>query len=299
MFEKLEELQALAKTLNFSAAAAKLHISQPSLTRHIAALEKELGFELFNRVPMTFTPEGQYYVAATSKLLEDYRAILQECQRIALADREGLCINMVIASNTIWSSWIYEAIARLEELIPGVPAPHLCQNRGISVESSVMTGIADIGVIFRPMAIVPDGFALRKLADLPLAVHFTSESDLVGRTQAAFADLSDKYLVCPSNPQLKSTFDAAIDAFCRNGVEPKYRVREFDDFDRIAYLLKPDEIVFGNVMEAFTPNLQSCPMVDAHVTYPVYLFYRTVDAKSATLPFVDLCEQIAARELGL
>lgn len=299
MFEKLKELQALAKTLNFSTTATELHISQPSLTRHIASLERELGFPLFNRTPMTLTPEGQYYVAATTKLTEDYEHILQECRRLARVDRESLCINMAIASNTVWANWIYEAITRLEEVLPGVIAPHLCRSRNATIEASVMTGLADIGVIFQPMPVVPDGFALRQIGELPLAVYFTPESDLAGKSRASFSDLREKYLVQPSNPQLKSLVDPAIQAFRANGIEPKYRVRELDDYDRIIYLLQPDEIVFGNTIEAFAPGLLSCPMVDAHVTYPVYLFYRTVDAKSATLPFVDLCEQIAARELGL
>lgn len=296
MLEKIEELQTLARTLNFSAAAAELHISQPSLTRHIASLEKELGLTIFNRTPMTLTPEGQYYVAATAKLLEDYEHIVQECHRIAQFDRESLSINMAIASHTIWSTWIYEAITRLEEILPGTPTPHLCQSKNVTIEASVLTGLADVGVIFRSMPIVPDGFALRKIGELPLAVYFTPDSDLAASSHASFSDLQEKYLVCPSNPQLKCLFDAAIDVFRANGVEPKYRVREFDDYDRIAYLLRSDEIVFGYTIEAFTPGLQSCPMVDQHVTHPVYLLYRTVNAKSATLPFVDLCEQIAARE---
>ena len=39
----------LAETLNYTKTADELFISQPAVTRHINALETELGFKLFNR----------------------------------------------------------------------------------------------------------------------------------------------------------------------------------------------------------------------------------------------------------
>ncbi|MGN1381719.1 MAG: LysR family transcriptional regulator, partial [Eubacterium sp.] len=39
----------VARELSFTKAADQLHITQPTLSRQIAALEEELGTELFNR----------------------------------------------------------------------------------------------------------------------------------------------------------------------------------------------------------------------------------------------------------
>ena len=39
----------VAECLSFSAAAEKLYVSQPSVSRHILHLEQELGFALFRR----------------------------------------------------------------------------------------------------------------------------------------------------------------------------------------------------------------------------------------------------------
>jgi LysR family hydrogen peroxide-inducible transcriptional activator len=41
--------RALSEELNFSRAAARCHVSQPSLTRAISNLEKEFGGPLFHR----------------------------------------------------------------------------------------------------------------------------------------------------------------------------------------------------------------------------------------------------------
>lgn len=49
--EYLKEFIALSTTLNYLEAAENLFISQPTLTRHIQALESELGAPLFIRTP--------------------------------------------------------------------------------------------------------------------------------------------------------------------------------------------------------------------------------------------------------
>ena len=47
--EHLEYFVALAKTLNFTQAAASMHIAQPALSRYISNMEEELGGALFYR----------------------------------------------------------------------------------------------------------------------------------------------------------------------------------------------------------------------------------------------------------
>lgn len=60
-FNQIKYFLALAETLNFTRAAERAHISQPTLTQSIRKLEEELGGELVNRDgPRTrLTPLGQ------------------------------------------------------------------------------------------------------------------------------------------------------------------------------------------------------------------------------------------------
>ena len=48
----LREFVVLALRLDYAAAARELHMSVSSLSRHISALETEMGFQLFNRNPV-------------------------------------------------------------------------------------------------------------------------------------------------------------------------------------------------------------------------------------------------------
>lgn len=54
--EKLKYFLIAAEELNFTKAAAKLYITQQSLSKHIHQMEVFYGAELFNRTtPMTLT----------------------------------------------------------------------------------------------------------------------------------------------------------------------------------------------------------------------------------------------------
>jgi len=68
---QLKYFAVLAEELNFNRAAARLHISQPPLTRQIQQIEGELGVQLFLRLPkgLALTPAGV-------TLLDDARRIL-------------------------------------------------------------------------------------------------------------------------------------------------------------------------------------------------------------------------------
>lgn len=59
-FRQLEAFRAIAASGSFSAAAQKLHTTQPAITSRIQALENELGTELFDRTsrPATLTATG-------------------------------------------------------------------------------------------------------------------------------------------------------------------------------------------------------------------------------------------------
>ena len=57
---------------SFSAAAAKIFISQPALSSSVSRLEKSLGFKIFDRssTPLTLTPEGKIYIQSLEEIIE-------------------------------------------------------------------------------------------------------------------------------------------------------------------------------------------------------------------------------------
>lgn len=68
---QMKYLLAVARTGNITKAAQQLHISQPSLSNQIIALEKQLGISLLERrrKRVYLTDAGQYFATQSQKIL--------------------------------------------------------------------------------------------------------------------------------------------------------------------------------------------------------------------------------------
>ena len=73
--EHMQEFVALAERLSFTDASAELYVAQPSLSRHVAGMEAELGVKLLNRSTrqVQLTPAGETMYAAFNRILRVYR----------------------------------------------------------------------------------------------------------------------------------------------------------------------------------------------------------------------------------
>ena len=79
----LQYFLVLAEELNFSRAAARLHIAQPSLSQQIRHLETELGTELFDRSvrPIRLTNAGQLLLRNATSIVTEVEETAQEVRR--------------------------------------------------------------------------------------------------------------------------------------------------------------------------------------------------------------------------
>lgn len=82
---------AVAKSGSFSQAAQCLHVSQPSLSRHIQQLEQELGVQLLDRYhrPMTLTAAGEFFLAQIEPILLQLEQASLLTQRFAHPQRQN------------------------------------------------------------------------------------------------------------------------------------------------------------------------------------------------------------------
>ncbi len=297
MLDRSREFLVLAECLNFVKAAERLHMSQPSLTRHIARLECELGFKLFNRNPMALTPAGAHYFDAVRGVIDQFDAVVEQGRRIAAENGTGPTVSMVVSSNNRSAAVMFEAMATLHDRHPYEPAAHLLPDSHMAVAASVLSGKADVGIVFREPADLPEGYVCELLLDLPLSILVHKDNPLSQRASLTLEDLRGCYLVCPSNPHLQTTFEGAVDTFRSAGIEPKYRIRDICEFDQISASIRIDEMLF-KTGGMFVPN--SVPFLvemrfDPPLTYRSYLLHGEHPDNPCVSELVAICREIAAR----
>lgn len=84
--EHLVEFAELARQLNFTAAAKTLHITQPALSNHVHALEKEAGAVLIERAgkeKTRLTPAGQRFLAMAMQIIDAYASAMPEVKALS------------------------------------------------------------------------------------------------------------------------------------------------------------------------------------------------------------------------
>lgn len=82
--ELMREFVVFSRYLNFSKAAGKLNLAQPTLSSHVQSMEKELGFDLVQRGKrVRLTPAGKRFCAEAERLVAAYDDAVGACRGIA------------------------------------------------------------------------------------------------------------------------------------------------------------------------------------------------------------------------
>src|SRR5688500_17211701 len=103
-----EVFLAVAREKSFSLAAKKIHLSQPTLSEHIAELEAERNTELFTRRarPVTLTEAGRVFHSYATRMVD-----AAEGGRQAVLDLGGLtCGALLVGASTTPGIYVLPAV---------------------------------------------------------------------------------------------------------------------------------------------------------------------------------------------
>lgn len=141
--------QAVAAHLSFSRAAEELSISQPGVTFHIKALEKEYGTELFERVGK------RLYLTDAGRTLADYvlrLSLIEEEARVALEELKGLESGFLVvgASATIGIYLLPEVVGEFRNRHPGIKVSLRVGNKRHTLDRLLRNEL-DFGLVASPV----------------------------------------------------------------------------------------------------------------------------------------------------
>lgn len=117
--QQLRYVVAVAQTGNFSRAAERCHVAQPSLSQQIQKLEDELGERLFDRLKRTVqpTPYGETFLRHAICILAEVDAATREAKEATALLRGTVKIGIL---PTIAPYLLPELMAQFTETFPGV-----------------------------------------------------------------------------------------------------------------------------------------------------------------------------------
>lgn len=116
---QMQYVVELAKDRNVSQTAERLGITQPALSKHVLALEKELGVKLFDRSvsPMRLTAAGEHFVRQAQELLYREDQMLRSLE----AYKSGESGRLTIGISPFRSQYMTpDVIRRVREKFPEV-----------------------------------------------------------------------------------------------------------------------------------------------------------------------------------
>lgn len=156
----IEQAVVLGQTGNFARAAERLGITQPTLTRNIAALEASLGMRLFDRGRTGAAPTvfGLAVIDRGTALLRDADALRAELQALAGMDTGQLSI---AAGPYVAEDLVGPAVARLINQRPRlrvrvtVVGPELIEQEVLSGRHELGLGSFDSQPAHDALSIVP------------------------------------------------------------------------------------------------------------------------------------------------
>lgn len=103
--EQMRTFLAVADCLNFTKAAERLYLSQPTISRQIQALEEECKTPLLvrTRKEVRLTPAGAIMVSHLKNSLEEIEAGLEEIQSKTINHilRKGRCLWVLSFSESV------------------------------------------------------------------------------------------------------------------------------------------------------------------------------------------------------
>ncbi|MGW6057262.1 LysR family transcriptional regulator [Streptomyces sp. NPDC055189] len=177
---------AVAEELHFGRAAARLHMSQPPLSRAIRQLETETGAALFDR-----SPTGVTLTAVGAVLLDEARALLDQAERMrervaAAAGAATLTVGILGDSADPGATRLAGAYRQKH---PGVEV-RIRETDLTDPTCGLHAGLVDVALTRAPFD--ETGLTVHALRADPVGALLRTDDPLARRDNLKLADLADR-----------------------------------------------------------------------------------------------------------
>ncbi len=280
----IREFLVLAECRNYTLAAQKLYITQPALSRHIAALEKDLGTRLFTRSPhyVELTTDGVRAKETFQTIITNYEHLYHTIQ----SGQKGISGNLKIGM-------LYYAVNRdfgnllpdFREQYPGVKLDYY-SGQPHQIYQKLLNNEIDIGAI--PLADY-DGsehMIFYKIASHPAVAMISCNHPLADRGSLTLEDIKSESIVLLEEDTCCT--QSIKEALQRCGFTPEKTIMS-SHIDTVPFTLMETGGIHINGSSFEIPGYQdmirSIPINEPNLYFSVALAYR-MDNYNPILPCI-------------
>jgi DNA-binding transcriptional LysR family regulator len=166
---------AVAEEGHVTRAAARLHLSQPSLSAQIRYLEEQVGVALFERSPrgMILTPAGEAFAAQARASLAAASSAIEDARQAAVGTTGKLKIGFIVGTQIELTSRILQTF---RERFPNV-ALEFAEHSFADPSAGLNTGDVDLAFVMPP--IQHDGLRFEQLFEAPRVAVLPARTNLL------------------------------------------------------------------------------------------------------------------------
>ncbi len=204
----LRHYVAVAEELHFGRAAARVHITQPSLSVQIRKLEHLVGVELLTRTSrhVELTPAGRVFLEESRRLLNGAERMFELTRDVAGGARGSLVVGFLANAAGELTPRILSAFASAHPQVQVAMRQHDFTDPYLGLAE----GAVDVAFL-RPPVLVHEWLAMETLFVEPCVLVVSSDSRFAAHDEVSIAMVADEPFVARRAPDVWRDFWLATD----------------------------------------------------------------------------------------
>ncbi|MEY4479926.1 MAG: hypothetical protein RLZZ267_604 [Bacillota bacterium] len=190
-FRQLQYAIHIAQEKNFSRAAEKLHIAQPSLSQQLAKLEKELGVLLFQRTTSSveLTHAGTVFIDKAQKIVDMAEQLRIEMEDMSNMKRGKLVVgSLPITGSHIWP----QVLPVFQKQFPDIEIV-LVEDTTSNLEEMTAMGKTDISLLTLPL--LDDSLQAEKILEEAITLAVPPNHPFASLSEVRIEQLQDELFI--------------------------------------------------------------------------------------------------------
>lgn len=242
----MQEFIRLADNKNFSKTAEELYMAQSALSRHIAALEGELGVRLIVRSKNSFqlTPEGILVREKFETIINEYQDVLYQLSLLSKKESGEIHVGILYYDMSGYGAKIRETFRRLYPDAKLVL--HSYQPK--ELEENIFNGTLDVGILYSVDFCRRPEILHYPFLKIPFQLIVDREDSLAAREEVSLRDLNGRKVLGPDVPFELCRTDLLLSEMIKaSGIQFSGHISVFN-YDEVPYLLRETNAIYLSPM---------------------------------------------------